>query len=61
VLRIEGPDARSIEEIETAALPSNWTEDIASHKISETAGFLKDAPIYRRFLAYWSARHGTYS
>jgi RES domain-containing protein len=30
VLRIEGPDALSIEEIEPNALPSNWAEDIAS-------------------------------
>jgi RES domain-containing protein len=30
VLRIEGPDALSIEEIETAALQSNWTANIAS-------------------------------
>jgi RES domain-containing protein len=30
VLRIEGPDALSIEEIEAAALQSNWTASIAS-------------------------------
>ena len=30
VLRIEGPDALSIEETEPDALPSNWVEDIVS-------------------------------
>ena len=30
VLRIEGPDALSIEEAEPDALPSNWVEDIVS-------------------------------
>jgi RES domain-containing protein len=30
VLRIEGPDTLSIEELEYNALPSNWAEDMAS-------------------------------
>jgi RES domain-containing protein len=29
VLRIEGPDTLSVEEIKAGALPSNWVEDIA--------------------------------
>ena len=29
MLRIEGPDTLSVEEIKPGALPSNWVEDIA--------------------------------
>lgn len=50
VLRIEGPDALSIEEIKPNALPSNWVEDIASTQnvgdvwLSEACSLLLKVP-----------------
>jgi RES domain-containing protein len=50
VLRIEGPDTLSVEEIKPSALPSNWVEDLAFTQnvgdgwLSETGSLLLKVP-----------------